>query len=277
MHWSIFHRTHYTYETPVRDSFNEVRLKPVTNEHQKVESFQLKVLPPCKMKHYEDFHHNDVHHFEIPEPHSFLTIESTTQVQTILQALPLDATPAALSRLDECGASERCFDFLQASRYVELDPEVWRLAVDVTHGCTDIWQAATALMRHVNANINYTPQSTQVHTHMREVLQQRQGVCQDFAHVMLGLCRSIRIPALYVSGYLAVENASATHAWIEVFVPDVGWRGLDPTHNCTPDETYIKLAVGRDYNDVQPVRGHYRGKVKRSMQVEVRIDSIVPA
>ena len=87
---------------------------------------------------------------------------------------------------------------------------------------------------------------------MKDVLAQRRGVCQDFAHVLLGLCRAVKIPACYVSGYLATESASATHAWVEVLIPGIGWRALDPTHNCQPGETYVKIAVGRDYADVAP-------------------------
>ena len=87
-------------------------------------------------------------------------------------------------------------------------------------------------MKYVNGLLTYESNSTHVHTHMSEVLKDRRGVCQDFAHLMLGLCRALKIPARYVSGYLATEAASATHAWVEVFVPGHGWRGLDPTHNC---------------------------------------------
>ena len=94
---------------------------------------------------------------------------------------------------------------------------------------------------------------------------------QDFAHVMLSLCRSLKIPALYVSGYLATEIASATHAWVEVLIPGVGWCPLDPTHNCQVDETYVKIAVGRDYADVPPVTGQYKGTLDRQLQVQVNI------
>ena len=97
-------------------------------------------------------------------------------------------------------------------------------------------------------------------------------VCQDFAHVMLGPCRTLRIPALYVSGCLATETASATHAWTEVFVPGAGWLALDPTHKRQPDETYVKIAVGRDYSGVAPVKGAYKGTTQRTMNVEVRIE-----
>lgn len=271
MRFDIVHRTRYTYASPVRDSFNEVRLKPVSNEHQTVESFLLKVVPVGRLRHYEDFFKNWVHHFEIPEPHSSLSIESSLRVSTRDQALPLDATPAPLSRLPEAARSERCFDYLQASRYVDLDPRTWRLAIDATAGQSDIWQASVAIMGFLYGHLKYTPNSTHVHTHMSEVLDQREGVCQDFAHVMIGMCRAMKIPALYVSGYLATETASATHAWVEVFLPDHGWRALDPTHNRAADETYVKIAVGRDYADVTPIRGHYRGTTERLMDVEVNI------
>ena len=276
MRFQITHRTRYIYASPVRESFNEVRLKPVTNEHQTVESFLLRVLPACPLKHYEDFYRNWIHHFEISEPHSTLLIEATTRVSTRSRAIALDATSALLERLPECARMERCFDYLQPSQYVSLDPAIWRLALDITADQTEIWKAAVALMRYVYGNFTYTPQSTTVHTRMAEVLVDRRGVCQDFAHVLIGLCRSLRIPALYVSGYLATERASATHAWIEVFVPELGWQPLDPTHNCTADESYVKIAVGRDYADVAPVRGHYKGTQERRMEVEVSITPLDP-
>jgi len=274
MRFQIQHRTRYHYSSPVRESFNEVRLKPVTNEHQTVESFLLKVLPACRLKHYEDFRRNWIHHFEIPEPHSLLSIEATTRVSTKAHALPLDASSSPMDRLPECAQMERCFDYLQPSRYVDLDPVTWRLALDITAGITDIWQASVAIMRHIHTQFTYTPQSTTVHTRSSEVIAGRQGVCQDFAHVMVGLCRSVRIPALYVSGYLATERASATHAWVEVFLPEIGWQPLDPTHNCAAGETYVKIAVGRDYAEVTPVRGHYKGTQDRQMEVEVSITEL---
>lgn len=274
MRFQIQHRTRYHYSSPVRESFNEVRLKPVTNEHQTVESFVLKVLPACPLRHYEDFYRNWIHHFEIPGAHSVLSIEALTRVSTRSHALPLDATPAPMDGLQECARMERCFDYLQPSRYVDLDPATWRLALDVTAGIPDIWQAAVAIMRHIHGQFVYTPQSTTVHTRSSEVLAGRQGVCQDFAHVMVALCRSVRIPALYVSGYLATERASATHAWVEVFVPGIGWQPLDPTHNTAADETYVKIAVGKDYADVTPVRGHYKGTQDRRMEVEVSITEL---
>ena len=272
MRWQINHSTRYSYAAPVRDSFNEVRLQPLSNEQQTVESFLLKVLPAARLRHYHDFYSNCVHHFEIPEPHSTLLIESTLTVMTQAgTVLALAARPGPMARIKEALNVGRCYDFIPESRYVDVTPETWRLAVDATQGEDDVWQTALRLMRFVHGHLTYQSFSTHVHTHMRDALAQRQGVCQDYAHIMIGLCRTLKIPALYVSGYLATETASATHAWMEVFVPGVGWRGLDPTHNCPADETYVKIAVGRDYADVPPITGTYKGTTERTLSVQVQI------
>jgi len=275
MKLEILHRTQYAYAAPVRESYNELHLQPVSNEQQTVDSFLLKILPSTRLKHYHDFYSNCVHHFELPEPHSSLSIESNLRVTTHkIAGLPPDARPAAVDQLKEALQVGRCYDFIQASRYVDTSPEVWRLAVDAIGDERDVWQQSLRLMAFVHSHIAYQSNSTQVHTHTREVLAQRRGVCQDFSHLMLSLCRSLKIPALYVSGYLATEIASATHAWMEVFIPGHGWQPLDPTHNCQPDETYVKIAVGRDYADVAPIRGSYKGTTERTMDVIVRIERL---
>lgn len=269
MKWEIKHLTRYEYASAVKGSFNDVRLTPANREHQIVKSFFLRVLPATRLQKYTDFYGNIVHHFEIPQEHSTLDIESNAIVETkALTALPEDAT---FGLAQEAMKESSCFDFLQASRFVDLRPEIWRLAIDATDGSTDLWQRSLAIMRFIHARLTYQPNSTHVHTHMSEVLEKGRGVCQDFAHVMLGLCRCIQIPARYVSGYLATETANATHAWVEVFVPGIGWRGLDPTHNRQTDGTYIKLGIGRDYSDVPPVAGYYKGTLERKMLVEVKI------
>ncbi len=272
MKWDIIHRTSYAYAAPVRDSFNEARLQPFSDEWQTVDNFLLKVLPAARLRHHHDFFSNVVHHFEIVEPHSSLLVESNLRVTTKPRpVLAPMATPFPLARIGEAARETRAFDFLQESRFVDLSPEVWRLAIDATAGVTDTWQAALALLRGVHGLLKYEPNSTGVHTHAREVLRDKRGVCQDFAHVMLSLCRPLKIPALYVSGYLATETASATHAWVEVLIPGIGWCPLDPTHNCLPDETYVKIAIGRDYADVPPMMGHYKGTTERKMTVQVDI------
>ena len=274
MKWEIIHRTRYAYATPVRDSFNDVRLQPMPIPEQTVESFLLKVIPAVRLTHSKDFYSNWIHHFDIVEPHSHLLIEANSIVRTHPPVPLPDEKLCSFEQMKAAPNIERCFDYLLESRFVELSPTTWKLALDATVDIQDAWQATLALMRFVHGYLKYESASTHVHTHMSEVMRDRRGVCQDFAHFMIGLCRALKIPARYVSGYLATEAASATHAWVEVFVPGYGWRGLDPTHNCQLGEQYVKIGNGRDYGDVPPISGNYRGTRDRKMEVEVKITAM---
>ncbi len=275
MKYEIVHRTCYTYLSPARESFNDVRVEPPSIPEQTVEFFSLRVEPEVRVDRYTDFYSNLVHHFEIPAVHDSLLIESKVRVETHRpEPLPEDAPLCPMANLAAAVDAERCFDFLQSSRYVELDVDVWRLAIDAMGERQDAWQAALALMRFTNEYLKYLPNSTHVHTLVRDVIAKRSGVCQDFAHFLIALCRSVKIPARYVSGYLATETASATHAWTEIYIPKTGWWALDPTHNRQVGETYVKIGHGRDYADVPPVRGSYHGTLERTMSVEVKVTEV---
>jgi len=273
----VIHRTRYEYPASVIESFNETRLQPTSGDGQICHNFLLKVLPSTRLSHYLDFYLNYVHFFEIPEAHTSLSIESSSTVSTASHVLPPDQVTVPMSRLAECLAMEQCYDFMQSSKYVDMDSSIWRLAVDATMGEQDAWQAAVKVMRFIHADFEYEPEATTVHTPIAESIAQRKGVCQDFTHVMLGMCRSLKIPARYVSGYLyngpldELEGAQASHAWCEVYIPEFGWRGLDPTNDQQADERYIKVAVGRDYADIVPVQGTYRGAGTKRMTVEVNV------
>jgi transglutaminase-like putative cysteine protease len=275
MKYDILHRTHYTYLSPARDSFNDVRVEPPSIPEQTVESFSIRVEPEARLNRYTDFYSNLVHHFEIPAAHNSLLIESNVRVETHWpEAIAEDALLCPMEKLGDALDSERCFDFLQSSRYIEMEVDAWKLAIDAMGECTDVWQTALALMKFTHEYLKYLPNSTDVNTRMSDVIAKRCGVCQDFAHFLIGLCRSVKIPARYVSGYLATEIASATHAWTEIYIPKIGWHALDPTHNRQVNETYVKIGHGRDYADVPPVSGNYHGTLERTMTVEVKIKTV---
>jgi transglutaminase-like putative cysteine protease len=240
-----------------------------------VESFLLKVLPASRLTHAHDLFSNRVARFEVSEPHSYLLVEAQTLVSTHPPAPLPTAKLCPLAEMLAAPNLECWHDYLQPSRFVVLSPEAWKLALDATQGLDDAWLAVLALMDFVFGFLKYAPYSTNVHTHMAEVMQARRGVCQDFAHLLIGLCRALKIPARYVSGYLATEKANATHAWVEVFIPGHGWRALDPTHNRQISETYVKIGHGRDYGDVSPISGHYHGTRERRMIVEVKIKPVI--
>jgi len=170
---------------------------------------------------------------------------------------------------------------LQDSEYIQINPEVWRRAVDIQGDSLDVFQTSYAIMEHIFTQFSYQPGMTTVSTHANEVFKGQTGVCQDFAHAMLALCRSLGIPARYVSGYFYdathdhhLRGSQASHAWVEVYIHDYGWVGLDPTNNKVVDQTYIKLAIGRDYRDAAPVIGSFYGSGMSAMRVSVQVERV---
>lgn len=279
MRYRITHSTQYRYGAPVRDNFNEARLMPHTNGSQNCLSFKLEIDPPVPVYSYLDLYGNIFHQFQVIAPHPSLRVLSRAQVETpALAPLEAGAPSVPLGAPPPNPVPDGYFDFLGASTFVSLDPELTREAREAIGGEDDAWQAAQALMRHIHRGFRYLPESTHVHTHMREVMKTRSGVCQDFSHVLLGLLRSIGLSARYVSGYLyngpedSLRGTQASHAWAEVFLPGFGWLGLDPTNDQAVSHRHIKIAHGRDYADVPPVKGTYRGTGERQLSVEVRVE-----
>ncbi|MFT3784364.1 MAG: transglutaminase family protein [Nibricoccus sp.] len=278
----VLHRTRFVYRTPVRDSLNEVRLQPIETATQRLESFSLKITPHAPTMHQLDFYQNHVHRFDVLPPHTSLEVEATSVVINSRPPNPLDGPAVALDAMNRCMDRADCYDFMQPSTYITLDADVTAVATKITLGCKDTWTAVLALLRFIHDEFHYQPAVTNVHTKMSEALRLRQGVCQDFAHVLIGLCRSLKIPARYVSGYLyngpadQLKGAQASHAWLEVFIPGHDWIGIDPTNHMQTSERHVRIASGRDYADVSPIRGTYRGTGDRTLHVDVlvtRLDS----
>lgn len=278
MRFRVFHRTRYVYRAPVRDSYNELRLRPVTDDKSRLEFFLLNVNPPARLRHFRDNWLNYVHYFDLPEPHSDLSIEAQSTINTTnpyKDGKPLGVKFATL----KTDLDDMVVPFLGGSQYVEVSPEVWRLGIDIRDERDDVFETAEAVMHHIFQNWEYAPNATTVSTHMNEVLATKRGVCQDFAHLMIGICRSLGIPSRYVSGYLYngpdshLRGAQASHAWVEVHVPGKGWYGLDPTNDTLADERHIKIATGRDYNDAAPITGYFDGPpgATTALQVELEI------
>ena len=277
----VIHRTTYRYDAAVRQNSNDVRKRPLNTPWQRCDFFLLKVTPPTRLQHFVDLHLNRVTHFEVDGIHEKLVVEAISDVRTWrkidFEAFPYGVTFAELAG---CKHELECCEFLNASPLVDPTPAVWRIAVDIRADTTDVYQTAFALMEHIHANFDYRPGVTSAQTHASEAVSLKAGVCQDFAHVLLALCRSLGIPARYVSGYLydpsrgRMRGAHASHAWVEVYLPGRGWYGLDPTNRRVIDEYYIKVAIGRDYRDVAPVQGSFYGSSSHAMSVAVDISEV---
>ena len=272
---SLLHRTTFVYAGKAHDSFNEVRLKPVDDAGQVCRSFELRTEPAAHMRDYVDFYGNTAHYFDISEGHDRLMIEAVSEVETT----PNSARPPipSVANLESGSERELVAEFLVDSHYVPLEVELWKEAQDaLSEGRSDVWSDVRQICRHVFKHFAYKPRSTGVATLATDAIKLRSGVCQDFAHVALGMCRCSDIPARYVSGYFMRsqrkhDDDEASHAWIEAYVPGFGWAAFDPTHDRPADERYIKVASGRDYADIRPVSGTYRGGKTRSLIVEVKV------
>lgn len=282
MKFSVQHSTRYDYSAPVWDSFNDAHLCPVSDEFQDCQGFALEIEPtsPSILRRL-DFYTNQVHHFELMDPHEFLEVTANSVVETFedTRDLSVESPFAALKGL---GQSERYYDFLATSPFVALTPMMQHEAKELLSGLGCARKAVETIMAFIHKDFEYAPGSTVVESTVAEVFQQKRGVCQDFAHLMIALCRVSEIPTRYVSGYFfserhsdgAVNDNSVSHAWVECFLPQIGWVGYDPTHNRRAESQYIKLAVGRDYGDVRPLAGTYRGEGAAEMKVSVVVERL---
>jgi transglutaminase-like putative cysteine protease len=279
----VNHLTRFDYHGDTWDSFNEARLRPTDDAAQTCEEFELRIVPDAVVREYPDFYANCVHYFDVQKVHRGLEVKAVSLVSTRPDDrgdVPAENPPTALH---DHAVMESHFEFLQDSAYVTLERAIWREAMDsLPNGVTNLWTDMLKMGHHVYESFSYVPSITTVNTRPSEVLQLRKGVCQDFAHVLLGMCRSVGVPARYVSGYFYNPDRKpgeieASHAWVEVFLPGYGWKGFDPTHNRVPDTRYVKLAVGRDYGDIRPISGTFRGRGTREMSVEVHVRREMPA
>jgi transglutaminase-like putative cysteine protease len=277
---AVLHRTTFHYAAPVTHSLNTLHLEPRTFPYQKTLSSLIRVLPATRLRRFTDLFQNHAHHFDLPEPHTRLEIESRLRVHNLPLAIPQASLTAGRAELTEAAVHERIWPYLQESSRVRQSPEIWRQAVDVTCGAVAVFEQAGALMDWIHREFRYEPGATGVKAHLDESFALKRGVCQDFTHVMVGMCRALGVPARYASGYLyngprdSLVGAQASHAWCEVYLPGAGWIGFDPTNNTLADERYVKVAVGRDYDDVAPVVGRYCGTAHCRLEVCVEVEKL---
>lgn len=278
--YQVLHRTTFEYASPVTESANVLHLEPRTFPFQKTLQSFIEIKPATRLRSFHDLFDNVTHHFEIPGAHERLEITSRLRVRNLKLELPAEARVRGVEAYEAPEVRERIWPFLQESRFVSRHAEIWRQAVDLTEGMSSIFEQGFTLMGWIHREFRYDQGATEVSTHIEEAFRHRHGVCQDFTHVMIGLCRSIGIPARYASGYLYngpkdhLIGAQASHAWPEIHLPAIGWIGFDPTNNTLADERYIKVAVGRDYDDVAPVKGNYRGTGHCRLSVTVEVEKL---
>ena len=282
MFYSIRHVTRFRYSAPVRETVMELRMQPRSEGPQALRSFQINTNPRAQLYAYTDHFGNAVYHFNVLRSHDELRLESQSVVE-ISRPAPM---PEALDRLEwerynAYNLTDDHFDLLENSRFAMPSANLDRFMEQkgLAGERSDPLTALVALNRIIHDSFEYELGVTQVHSPIDHALEEGRGVCQDFAHIMIAVARRWGIPARYVSGYLHHRphnhdrsGTDATHAWVEAYLPSLGWIGFDPTNAILAGERHIRVAVGRDYADVPPARGTFKGVAESELAIAVSVE-----
>lgn len=288
--YQVVHITDYTYDADVSASYGRAHLLPREEPGQRVLASSLVVDPaPAEVHEHTDYHGNVSTYFRLSEPHRALSVTSTSQVEVDREVHPWSTLD--LARVPAPGATPvdgglLGIEHALPSPMIPTVAAIADYADQVLVPGRPLGEALSAFLDAVARDFEYKSGSTKISTPLETVLADRHGVCQDFAHLMIGCLRSAGLSASYVSGYLQtmpppgkprLVGADASHAWVSVLVPGVGWVDLDPTNHQPADHRYIVVARGRDYSDVPPLKGVIYTKSKKStLRVSVDVQPVTP-
>jgi transglutaminase-like putative cysteine protease len=306
MLYRITHTTRFEYEEPAYDSQNELRMRPWHRDGQRCLAFNITTNEPSSTLEYGDFFGNRAHSVCVPAPHRKLEIVARSIVELETPPLPRETGVTLADFLrDDPVRNNVYFEYLNPSQYIPFSERLRKffwMAKPQEH--EDVGLYVARIMAYVRDQFEYETTATHVHSSLNDILDSGGGVCQDFAHLTIGILRLAGIPARYVSGYLAPANAGylppvadnppdsargtppgtlsppdvtaqASHAWLEAWLPGTGWSGFDPTHRCAVDGRHIGVAVGRDYADVPPLRGVFRSDgIDSMMSVDLSVEPV---
>ncbi|MEM6274599.1 MAG: class II glutamine amidotransferase [Myxococcota bacterium] len=284
---SITHRTHYEYEQPIARSVHRLRLEPIQDRRQRLLDFRLAVNVNAASADYDDVFGNRARHLEVNEPYTTFEVESRALVEV------LDSDPLAFSRVHERRVIPLVWmpwqrEILQPYLLPEELPETQLFELSdyamsfVRRNDYDLLDTLLDINQTIFGTYNYVQGTTSLQTTPFEVYTERRGVCQDFANLFICMARLLGVPARYACGYIYVPPANAnqiqslaSHAWVQVYVPEVGWVGFDPTNGVLTQTDHIRVAVGRNYNDATPTSGTiYEGGGSETLNVDVQISEV---
>jgi transglutaminase-like putative cysteine protease len=273
----VHHVSRYSYDQPVRVSFNEARLTPLATPWQTPLESVLRIDEATWRHQYVDYWGTQVRVFEAQHPHSELIVDATSVVEIDATRMPPPQVDTAWTELRAGAATDRFAEFLVQTRSTVPDDELAAIATEAAAAAAP-HETALALCTRVHDAMTYLPGSTGVHTAASEAWTARSGVCQDYVHLVVGALRHVGVPARYVSGYLHPKNSAAaigepatgeSHAWVEWWLGE--WFAHDPTNDIPVGERHVLVGRGRDYNDVPPIKGIIGGSASSALDVTVEV------
>lgn len=281
MYYSIRHVTRFRYDAPVRESVMELRMQPRSEGPQALRSFQIATNPRAQLYAYTDYLGNAVYHFNALRRHEELRIETQALVEMNgFKVLPEAADLLEWGRYNALNFAPDHYDLLEPSKFAHMSLALQEFlsAKNLLKPTGDPLSALKTLNTSIHDSFEYQSGITDAYSPIDVALKEGRGVCQDFAHIMIAATRAWGIPARYVSGYLHSNSGGkdrsaddATHAWLEAWLPTMGWIGFDPTNDILAAERHIRVAVGRDYADVPPTRGTYKGNADSELAISVSV------
>jgi transglutaminase-like putative cysteine protease len=274
--FNIHHITKYQYDRPVKESVNEIKIYPFVGKGQEVLYQQVNITDHPDLLLLGDYWGNLTGMFNLISSHKELVIESKLIVRTLgTSELAINRT-AGLEELKNDIANNLSLLELSQGKEIDLRETINELTKEFYTPGMPVSEIVEKCAAYIFNNFSYIKGITTIETTIKEVLEHRSGVCQDFAHVMLEILRNLGIPSRYVSGYVCpnkdgLRGAGATHAWVEAWIPGEDWAGIDPTNNAWVTNHHVKLAVGRNFNDCSPVKGTFKGPARQSLSVYVSV------
>lgn len=282
MRFDIRYATTFRYPGEVVESQNELRAAPLADDRQQLLHYDVRTTPSSRVSSYTDYWGTRVDTFGVRVPHRSLEVVAEATVEVTPQPVP--ASSPVWSEVHAPEFRDAHLEYLEPSSHTEWGDGIHGLArEEAERAGDDVLATVLAFHRMLGTRFTYDPGATFVGIDAEQVLKAEAGVCQDYAHLMIALCRSIGIPARYVSGYLFARDGEVgrdpeadrievqTHAWVEVALPGAGWWGLDPTNRQRVGERHIVIGRGRDYDDVAPLRGVYTGPQAEELEVRVHM------
>jgi transglutaminase-like putative cysteine protease len=286
--YRVRHQTIYDYVQPVSVSHHVVRLTPRDLPGQRRRASELTVWPvlPFHATTHTDYFGNTVSSFTLPESHTRMTVEASSELEVQAVPLPLFSESPAWEtvrdtvQVDQSREGLDAYQFVFDSIRVSGKPELAVYARTSFPPGRPLLEAVLDLTARIHQDFRFDAKATEVTTPVETFFEKRRGVCQDFSHLQIACMRSLGLPARYVSGYLRtipppgrprLVGSDASHAWCAAWCPRFGWVDFDPTNNCVPSDGHITLAWGRDYSDVSPIRGVLLGGAKHSLKVGVDV------
>jgi transglutaminase-like putative cysteine protease len=274
--FKIQHITKYEYDRQVKESINEIKIFPYQCKQQEIVQQEVLITGNPAIQTFIDYWGNKSGSFNLLQPHSELVIESRLMIRTTSSTQLSIDFHSGFEELERDVEGQINLLELSSPDHIVAQDEIEKIIQNINAPGKSIAAIAEACCEYIFKYFKYKKGITTTETTIDEILDHQSGVCQDFAHLMLQILRTMKIPSRYVSGYICpnkngMRGEGATHAWVDVWIPNYGWAGIDPTNNIWVTNRHIKLAVGRNFVDCTPIKGTFKGPARQKLSVYVSI------